>query len=66
MVSNRLTNRQQDGNSKCPTNLKEWQDRQKVKTQCIRVLNWAVECEIWQARVELCGLPLHTNKTETC
>lgn len=31
----------------------------------VRVLNWA-ECEIWQARVGLCGLPLHSNKTETC
>lgn len=36
-----------------------------INTSSIRVLNWA-ECEIWQAQVGLCGLPLHSNKTETC
>lgn len=36
-----------------------------INTSSTWVLNWA-ECEIWQARVGLCGLPLHSNKTETC
>lgn len=36
-----------------------------INTSSIRALNWA-ECEIWQAWVGSCGLPLHSNKTETC
>lgn len=36
-----------------------------INTSSMRALNWA-ECEIWQAWVGLCGLPLHSNKTETC
>lgn len=36
-----------------------------INTNSIRALNWA-ECEIWQACVGLCGLPLHSNKNETC
>lgn len=36
-----------------------------INTRSVKVINWA-ECEIWQAWVELCGLPLHSNTTQTC
>lgn len=36
-----------------------------INRSSTRVLNWA-ECEIWHAQEGLCGLPPHSNKTETC
>lgn len=36
-----------------------------INTRSVKVINWA-KCEIWQAWVELCGLPLHSNTTQTC
>lgn len=33
---------------------------------CVLINNTRAECEIWQAWRGLCGLPLHSNKTETC
>lgn len=35
-----------------------------INMSSIRVINWA-ECEIWRARAGLCGLPLHSDTTET-